>query len=57
MIAQSGNYYQDILQQFNKYKDDKIIIRFDSILKANPINYIFLTGNALSYNFKGKKFS
>jgi hypothetical protein len=55
MIAQSGNYYQDLLQQFKKHKDDKIIIRFDSILKANPVNYIFLTGNALSYNFKGKK--
>ncbi len=55
MVAQSGAYYIDVIQYFKLFKDEKIITQFDSLIKANPLNYIFLTGNALSYNFKGKK--
>lgn len=53
MIEQKGDYYKDVLKNFKSFKEEKIIIKFDSLLKSNPLNYIFLTGNALSYNFKG----
>jgi hypothetical protein len=55
MVAQTGAYYKDVIQNFKPFKDEKIIKQFDSLIKANPLNYIFLTGNALSYNFKGNK--
>lgn len=57
MVAQNTDYYKDVLRNFKIYKDEKIIIKFDSLIKANPLNYIFLTGNALSYNFKNNKLS
>jgi len=55
MVAQTGDYYKDVIQNFKTFKDEKIITKLDSILKSNPVNYIFLTGNALSYHFKGGK--
>lgn len=55
MVAQTGNYYKDILKDFDQFKREPIILTFDSLMKANPLNYIFLTGNALSYQFKGNK--
>jgi len=55
MIEQSGEYYKDVLKNFKAFKNEKIIKKFDSLIKVNPTNYIFLTGNALSYNFKGRK--
>lgn len=55
MVAQTGDYYKDVIQSFKPYKDEEIITKLDSILKSNPVNYIFLTGNALSYNFKDGK--
>ncbi len=55
MIEQSGDYYKDVIQTFQTFKNEKIIAKFDSLMKSNPLYYIFLTGNALSYNFKGKK--
>lgn len=53
MVQQSGTYYQDVLQQFKAFKNEKIIVKFDSLMKANPTNYVLLTGNAISYDFKG----
>ena len=55
MVAQTGTYYEDVIQDFKEFKDERIINIFDSLIKTNPLNYIFLTGNALSYNFKGNK--
>jgi len=55
MIEQRGDYYKNVIQHFGPFKEEPIIIRFDSLIKKNPLNYIFLTGNALSYNFKGNK--
>lgn len=55
MVAQTGPYYEEVIQNFKEFKDEKIILKFDSLIMANPLNYIFLTGNALSYNFKGDK--
>ncbi|MFB9108550.1 DUF4932 domain-containing protein [Flavobacterium gyeonganense] len=55
MVAQTGTYYKDIIQDFKPFKDEQIITKFDSLMKANPLNYIFLSGNALSYDFKGNK--
>lgn len=55
MVSQTGIYYKDVIEYFKPFKEEKIIIKFDSLIKANPLNYIFLTGNALSYDFKGKK--
>ncbi|MCJ8153827.1 DUF4932 domain-containing protein [Chryseobacterium sp. SSA4.19] len=52
MVEQKGKYYQDVLQHFKKFKDEKIIVKFDSIIKVNPTNYVFLTGNAISHEFK-----
>lgn len=55
MVDQSGTYYQDVLKQFKALKDEKIIGKFDSLIKANPTNYVLLTGNAISYDLKGDK--
>ena len=55
MVAQNTDYYKDVLVNFKPYKNEKIIIKFDSLIKANPLNYIFLTGNALSYHFKNNQ--
>ena len=41
MVAQTGAYYEDVIQDFKIYKDEKIINIFDSLIKANPLNYIF----------------
>lgn len=53
MVQQTGTYYQDMLKQFKSFKDEKIIIKFDSLMKINPTNYVLLTGNAISFKFKG----
>jgi len=55
MIQQEGQYYKDILAHFKAYENEKIIKTFDSLMVFSPYNYIFLTGNAISYNFKGNK--
>lgn len=55
MVQQKGQYYQDVLQQFKKFNNEKIIVKFDSLIKANPLNYIFLTGNGTSYDFKNNQ--
>lgn len=51
MIEQRGSYYQDILTHFAPYENEPIIKTFDSLMVASPYNYIFLTGNAMSYQF------
>ncbi len=55
MVEQRGSYYKNVIQHFGPFKEEPIITRFDSLIKVNPLNYIFLTGNALSYNFKRDK--
>lgn len=55
MVQQSGTYYQDVLNQFKSFKNEKIIGKFDSLIKANAINYVLITGNGISYDFKGNK--
>lgn len=55
MVEQKGDYYKDMLKHFEPFKNEPIIVKCDSLLKTNPVNYIFLTGNAISYNFKGNK--
>ena len=55
MIQQEGVYYKDVISYFKPFKDEKIIKTFDSLLVASPYNYIFLTGNGISYDFKREK--
>lgn len=55
MVNQDSEYYKDLIKHFEPFKNEPIILKYDSLIKANPINYIFLTGNAISYNFKGNK--
>lgn len=55
MVNQEGEYYKDLIKHFEPFKNEPIIIKYDSLIKSNPLNYIFLTGNAISYNFKGNK--
>lgn len=51
MIQQKGAYYQDVLRQFKPYQNEPVIATFDSLLQKSPLNYVFLTGNAISYKF------
>ncbi|WP_170137755.1 DUF4932 domain-containing protein [Chitinophaga dinghuensis] len=55
MIQQEGSYYKEILAHFKPYANEPIIKTFDSLISASPLNYIFLTGNGFSYNFKKDK--
>lgn len=55
MVQQEGQYYKDVRAYFKPYENEKIIKTFDSLMVASPYNYIFLTGNAISYQFKGNK--
>jgi len=55
MIEQKGKYYQDMIAHFKPYANEKIIKTFDSLLNVSAYNYIFLTGNGISYDFKGNK--
>jgi len=55
MVNQEGEYYKGVIKYFEPFKNEPVILKFDSLMKSNPLNYIFLTGNAISYNFKGKE--
>ena len=55
MFQQNGKYYQDVVTHFKPYENDRIIITFDSLLQQSPLNYIFLTGNAITYDFDNDK--
>lgn len=55
MVEQKGKYYQDVLHHFKTFKNEKIITKFDSLIKKNPLNYVFLTGNAISYDFENNQ--
>lgn len=55
MIEQKGQYYQDLRSYFKPFENEPIIKTFDSLMVSSPYNYIFLTGNAISYQFKGNK--
>lgn len=53
MVNQSGTYYQDVLKHFKPYANEPIIKTFDSLLNVSLYNYIFISGNAMSYDFSG----
>ena len=53
MVQQNGQYYKDVTNYFKPFQNEKIITKFDSILQSNLINYVFLTGNAITYDFDG----
>lgn len=55
MVQQEGSYCQDVLQHFKKYENEPIIKTVDSLLVESLINNVFLTGNGISYDFKGDK--
>lgn len=55
MFQQKGQYYQDVLAHFKPYQDERIIVIFDSLLQQSPLNYVFLTGNAITYDFDKDK--
>lgn len=55
MMQQEGPYYQAVLKQFKAYENEPIIHTFDSLLVQTLINNVFLTGNGISYYFKGDK--
>lgn len=53
MFAQNTQYYKDVLKYFKPYENEPIIRTFDSLLNASAYNYIFITGNAMCYDFSG----
>lgn len=55
MIEQEGQYYKDVRAYFKPFENEKIIKTFDSLMASSLYNYIFLTGNGISYQFKGNK--
>ena len=55
MIQQKGKYYQDVMAYFKPYENEPIIQTFDSMVESSIYNYIFLTGNSITYNFIGNK--
>lgn len=55
MIQQNGQYYKDVLAHFKPYENEDIIKTFDSLMVSSLYNYIFLTGNAITYDLKGNK--
>lgn len=55
MIEQEGQYYKDVRAYFKLVENEKIIKTFDSLMTSSIYNYIFLTGNAISYQFKGNE--
>lgn len=55
MVNQNGDYYQDVLKYYKPFANEPIIKTFDSLLNASLYNYIFISGNAMSYDFSGKK--
>lgn len=52
MFEQRGDYYQRILNHFNPFASEPIIKTMDSLLEQSLLNYIFLSGNAQTYNFE-----
>ncbi|MFX1706883.1 DUF4932 domain-containing protein [Chitinophaga sp. CC14] len=52
MIQLKGPYYQDVLKQFAPYGKEPVIATFDSLLQKSPLHYVFLTGNAIAYDFE-----
>ncbi|HEY8893306.1 MAG TPA: DUF4932 domain-containing protein [Niastella sp.] len=52
MVQQKGTYYQDVIKQFKPFQNEPIIATFDSLLQQSLLYYVFLTGNAISYDFK-----
>lgn len=55
MVNQSGEYYQAVLKYYKPFANEPIIKTFDSLLNASLYNYIFISGNAMSYDFSGSK--
>lgn len=55
MMQQEGPYYQSVMKQFKAYEKEPIIHTFDSLLIETLINNVFLTGNGISYHFKGNQ--
>ncbi|WP_293309568.1 DUF4932 domain-containing protein [Pedobacter sp. UBA5917] len=55
MVNQSGTYYQDVLKHFKPYANEPIIKTFDSLLNVSLYNYIFISGNAMSYDLSGAR--
>lgn len=53
MVEQNTPYYKDVLTHFKKFENESIIKTLDSLLTKSIYNYIFLSGNAISYDFKG----
>lgn len=53
MVDQSTPYYQDVLCHFKPFANEPIIKTFDSLLTASLYNYIFITGNAMTYDLSG----
>ncbi len=55
MVQQEGQYYQDVLKQFKPFENEPIIKTIDSLLNITLIYNVFITGNGISYDFKGDK--
>jgi len=55
MVNQKGQYYQDVLNHFRPYANEPIIKTFDSLLNVSLYNYIFISGNAMSYDLHGTR--
>lgn len=53
MVEQNTAYYKEVLAHFKPFENEDIIKTFDSLLVKSAYNYIFLSGNAISYDFKG----
>lgn len=55
MVNQTGEYYQDVLKHFKPFEKEPIIKTFDSLLNVSLYNYIFITGNAMSYDLSAAR--
>lgn len=50
MVDQKTEYYQDVLNHFRPFADEPIIKTFDSLLNVSLYYYIFISGNAMTYD-------
>ena len=55
LVIHNTDYYKSMIQWFQKFSNDKIVLTFDSCLKANFWNYFNLKMDAYSIEFNKEK--
>ena len=51
LVDRNNKYHPQMLEWFNKYKDERVVKTFDSILRVNISNYHILKMDAYSFEF------